>query len=31
MIDDGDYGAIGGMKIGGGNRSPQGKPIPEPL
>jgi hypothetical protein len=26
MIDDGDYGAIGGMKIGRGNQSIQGKP-----
>jgi hypothetical protein len=28
MIDDGDYGAIGGMKIGRGNRSTWRKPAP---
>jgi hypothetical protein len=31
MIDDGDCGAIGGMKIGKGNRSTRRKPTPEPL
>jgi hypothetical protein len=31
MIDDGDCGAIGGMKIGRGNLSTQGKPAPAPL
>jgi hypothetical protein len=31
MIDDGDCGAIGGMKIGRGNRSTRRKPAPEPL
>jgi hypothetical protein len=30
MIDDGDYGAIDGMKIGRGNRSTRRKPAPEP-
>jgi hypothetical protein len=31
MIDDDDYGAVGGMRIGGGNRSTQRKPAPVPL
>jgi hypothetical protein len=31
MIDDGDYGATGGMKIGRGNRSTRRKPAPAPL
>jgi hypothetical protein len=31
MIDDGDCGAIGGMKIGRGNRSTERKPAPVPL
>jgi hypothetical protein len=31
MIDDGDCGAIGGMKIGSGNRSTPRKPAPAPL
>jgi hypothetical protein len=31
MIDDGDCGAIGGMKIGRGNRSTRMKPAPVPL
>jgi hypothetical protein len=31
MIDDGDCGAIGGMKIGRGNRSTRRKPAPAPL
>jgi hypothetical protein len=31
MIDDGDYGALGGMKIGRGNRSTRRKPAPSPL
>jgi hypothetical protein len=31
MIDDGDYGAIGGIKIGSGNRSTRRKPTPVPL
>jgi hypothetical protein len=31
MTDDGDCGAIGGMKIGGGNRSTQRKPAPTPV
>jgi hypothetical protein len=31
MIDKGDYGAIGGMKIGRGNRSTWRKPAPAPL
>jgi hypothetical protein len=31
MIDEGDCGAIGGMKIGRGNRSTRRKPAPEPL
>jgi hypothetical protein len=31
MIDDGDCGAIGGMKIGRGNRSTRRKPVPMPL
>jgi hypothetical protein len=31
MIDEGDYGAIGGMKIGKGNRSTRRKPAPAPL
>jgi hypothetical protein len=31
MIGEGDYGAIGGMKIGKGNRSTRRKPAPVPL
>jgi hypothetical protein len=31
MIDDGDCGAIGGMKIGRVNRSTRRKPVPVPL
>jgi hypothetical protein len=31
MIDDGDYGDIGGMKIGRGNRSTRRKPALAPL
>jgi hypothetical protein len=31
MIDDGDCGAIGGMKICTGNRSTRRKPAPAPL
>jgi hypothetical protein len=31
MIDEGDCGAIGGMKIGRGSRSTRRKPAPEPL
>jgi hypothetical protein len=31
MIDDGDCGAIGGMKIGRGNRSTRRKPASMPL
>jgi hypothetical protein len=31
MIDEGDYGAIGGMKIGRGNRSTRRKPAPVQL
>jgi hypothetical protein len=31
MIDDGDCGGIGGMKIGRGNRSTRRKPAPAPL
>jgi hypothetical protein len=31
MIDDGDCGAIGGMKIGMGNRNTRRKPAPEPI
>jgi hypothetical protein len=31
MIDDGDCGAIGGMKIGRGNRSTWRKPVRAPL
>jgi hypothetical protein len=31
MIDEGDCGAIGGMKIGRGNRSTRRKPAPTPL
>jgi hypothetical protein len=31
IIDAGDCGAIGGMKIGRGNRSTQRKPAPAPL
>jgi hypothetical protein len=31
MIDEGDCGAIGGMKIGKGNRSTRRKPAPAPL
>jgi hypothetical protein len=30
MIDDGDYGEIGGIKIGRGNRSTRRKPAPAP-
>jgi hypothetical protein len=31
MIDDGDCGEIGGIKIGRGNRSTRRKPVPAPL
>jgi hypothetical protein len=31
MIDDDDYGAVGGMRIGSGNRSTRIKPAPVPL
>jgi hypothetical protein len=31
MIDEGDCGEIGGMKIGKGNRSTRRKPAPAPL
>jgi hypothetical protein len=31
MIDEGDCGAIGGMKIGRGNRSTRRKPAPAPF
>jgi hypothetical protein len=31
MIDEGDCGAIGGMKIGRGNQSTRRKPSPAPL
>jgi hypothetical protein len=31
MIDEGDCGAIGGMKISRGNRSTRRKPAPAPL
>jgi hypothetical protein len=31
VIDDGDCGAVGGMKIGYGNRSTRTKPAPVPL
>jgi hypothetical protein len=31
MIDEGDYGAIGGMNIGRGNRSTRRKPAPAAL
>jgi hypothetical protein len=31
MIDEGDCGAIGGMKIGRGNRGIRRKPAPAPL
>jgi hypothetical protein len=31
IIDVGDYGAIGGIKIGRGNRSTRRKPAPVPL
>jgi hypothetical protein len=31
MIDEGDCGAIGGMKFGRGNRSTRKKPAPAPL
>jgi hypothetical protein len=31
MIDDDNYGALGGMRIGRGNRSTQRKPAPGPL
>jgi hypothetical protein len=30
-IDDGDCGAVGGIKIGRGNRSTRRKPVPAPL
>jgi hypothetical protein len=30
MIDDDEYGAVGGMRIGRGNRSPRRKPAPVP-
>jgi hypothetical protein len=31
MTGDGDFGAIGGMKIGRGNQSTRRKPAPAPL
>jgi hypothetical protein len=31
MIDDDECGAVGGMRIGEGNRSTRGKPAPVPL
>jgi hypothetical protein len=31
IIDDDDYGAVGGMRIGRGNRSTRRKPAPVPL
>jgi hypothetical protein len=31
MIDDDDYGAVGGMRIDRGNRSTRRKPAPVPL
>jgi hypothetical protein len=31
MIDNNDYGAVGGMRIGRGNRSTRRKPAPVPL
>jgi hypothetical protein len=31
MIDDAEYGAVGGMRIGRGNRSSRRKPAPVPL
>jgi hypothetical protein len=31
MIDEGDCGAIGGMKVGRGNRKTRRKPAPAPL
>jgi hypothetical protein len=31
MVDEGDCGAVGGMKIGRGNRSTWRKPAPVPL
>jgi hypothetical protein len=31
MIVDDDYGAVGGMRIGGGNRSTRREPAPVPL
>jgi hypothetical protein len=31
MIDDDDYGAVGGMRIDRGNRSTRRKPVPVPL
>jgi hypothetical protein len=31
MLDDDDYGAVGGMRIGRGNRSTRRKPAPVPL
>jgi hypothetical protein len=31
MIDDDDYGGVGGMRIGRGNRSTRRKPVPVPL
>jgi hypothetical protein len=31
MIDDDEFGAVGGMRIGSGNRSTRIKPAPDPL
>jgi hypothetical protein len=31
MVDDDDYGAVGGMRLGRGNRSTRRKPAPVPL
>jgi hypothetical protein len=31
MIDDGDFGAVGGMRVGRGNRSTRRKLVPVPL
>jgi hypothetical protein len=31
MIDDDDYGVVGGIRIGRGNRNTRRKPAPEPL
>jgi hypothetical protein len=31
MIDDDEYGAVGGMRIGRGNRSTRRKPAPVPI